>query len=454
MLEKLLKSSQITIIEGERKTAKLTFTLYALKNILQKDAIILTPIEQHLFKRKIKVIQDRFESLENVDDNLSFFILKDEWNTLKKRFSYEYFQEELEKIFQNTERQVIVFHRFGLFFEFQDRFEIEPMFRKIIDIATEYNKQVIFTIATSSINYDYMNNVMCDFSDFTLEMREHNLNERSIHVMDSLESLDNATYYFKDSGKKLLLEEKINDQANSIQTVYRVLLVTYENQELEALESIKYLMSRREIFQVTYVSSIHEVLQQVLLDPDLLFFFLDRKDFDYEVFKSLKEKLPESLFFVFFSQEFIRSNDKGLLHEIGINDVFGSDFQYNDAVVSIEKTLGRNFYFESLKSLDFDMQYLQSKQQLHTLMKSAYDNMLYFSLFIYRYDNFDLASCKLGRDKDCIYVDQKEHKIYYLALNTRDILAHKIGNSINKHDNNVTLLEACSAANIERCFEM
>jgi len=468
VLKNLIKKSQVIVLEGARQSGKLTFALYTIKYLLQKDAIIISATEKKLFKRKTDAIYNRFQALSTLDKSTELFLLKTEWNTLKEDYSYQLFRDELRRIFSETTRDVVIFHRFGLFFEFQDRFEIETMFRTIVDLAEEYNKQVIFTISTASDNYDYINNIMCDFSDLTLDMTEPNLNERDIKIVHSMHKVDQEKYLIKGSDKTLILENGENSldariandtvtqayEQAAYKNKFRVLLVAKDDQKSEAYSIVKYLLSNKKMFEITYLSSIYDVPQNFDVKPDLLFLFIERNDAIPEIFADLKKALPASRSFAFFPQEFIRGADRRELHKTGIDEIFSIYFQLDDLIIAMEKASRNYFYEESLKNIKFNSHVFDRKAGFDSIIGSAYENAIFFSLFVYSVETDNNSTLTLGRQNDFVYHDKENNKIYYLALNTREFIADIIAYRLQEKGYKVILENAANAINIEKCLAM
>lgn len=473
MLSTLIKKSQIIILEGARQSGKLTFALFTVKYLLQKNALIISATQEKLFSRKSDAIYNRFDSLRSLKTESELFVLKKEWNTLKETYSYALLRDELARLFRETERQVIIFHRFGLFFEFQDRFEIEPMFRAIVDLAEKYEKQVIFTISTASDNYDYMNNIMCDFSDLTLDMTEPNLNERDIRIVHSMHKADQERFLIKGIDKTLILEnnedaldkrlaaggaagtmEQLTQAQKASKSHFKVVMVAKEDHKTEAYEIVKYILADKKMFEITYVDSIYDLPQYFETRPDLLFLFIERSDVVEEIFTDLNKSLPESRTFAFFPQEFIRGADRRQLHKAGIDEIFSVYFQLDDLIIALEKAVGNYFYEEALKNLKFDAHVFNQKAGFDSIIGSAHENAVYFSLFVFTVEKSNDSAIVLGRKNDFVYHDREHQKIYYLALNTREFIADVIAYRLQEKGYHVILDEAANALNIEKCLAM
>jgi len=443
-----------------------------IKYLLQKDALIISATEEKLFKRKLDAINNRFDSMRSLKNTTDRFVLKKEWNTLKESYSYSLFRDELKRLFQETKRQVIIFHRFGLFFEFQDRFEIETMFRAIVELAEEHNKQVIFTISTASDNYEFMNNIMCDFSDLTLDLSEPNLNERNIKIVHSMHKVEEENYRIKGLEKTLILENGENlldaesrqlevqslpaDRAHqkTSKTKKRVLLVAKEDQKSNAYEIIKYLMADKKKFEIIYVESFYDVPQYFDLEPDLLFLFIERDEIVEEIFTDYKKSVPTSKSFVFFPQEFIRGADRRQLHSLGIDEIFSIYFQLDDLIIALEKAIGNYFYEKALQNIKFNSHVFDRKAGFDSIIGSAYENGIFFSLFVYSIQKEEKGNLVLGRNSDFVFHDKENKKIYYLALNTREFIADTIAYRLQEKGYHVILEDFSNAINIEKCLAM
>ncbi len=453
--KQLLRKSQVIIIEGERKSGKFTLAMFLMHSILKKNITILTPVEGSFFHRKVLIAKERFASLQDIDEHIDEFCLKSDWGTLKKRYSYDFFRKELESIFNSTTSEIVLFHRFESFFEFQDRFEIEPIFRLVLQLASKNNIKVIFTISTTSSHYDFMIEYIRDFSDLTLRIEEKNLNERLVQITDSLQHVGNAKLDFQSHNNRLVLQEREEESEKDVEkSHFDILIFANDNENSATIELLNYLFSDTERFTVSIIYTAQELLHHLSFEPDLLFFFINENDYRFVETVSLKKQFQKCNFFAITTAPSLRVTDRVELYKHGYEGAFTSNFSIDEFIVLIEKSLNKYFYTDNLNRLSTLEKVLKDEEEMHWLVALASNYRLYFSLFVFSYDADTFSDSKPSREYDFMYVDREHKKIYYFSFNTRKYLADRVENSLQERGWRVKLESACTVENIENCLEI
>jgi len=83
-LEQLFSKSQLTVVFGKRKCAKLSFYLFALNQYLGGASLtIISPHDQERMLERLKIAKSNISNFSNLDKQLSLNFLKSDRAELK-----------------------------------------------------------------------------------------------------------------------------------------------------------------------------------------------------------------------------------------------------------------------------------------------------------------------------------------------------------------------------------
>ena len=433
MLELINKNS--ILIEGDAKVGKTTFLLYLSKFLFKQKIKIFTPQERYLFDKRIDSASSQFPQFENISEYLNRLFLKQDWFVLKQRYGYEFFVQEIERMIAFDEEKVFVLHRFGEFFEFQDRHQIEKVYKALVKTASEHNKTIIFLINRQSENHEFIKAVADEFSDIYITLKEGSKGERLVVMKNIQEHKEYPVMHFNINHKQLLLEYN-NPKSELIANIQRTILVTeLDGVSMDIYRLCSYIFNRPN-FEVNYADSIQKILKEIFIRPDLIIISMERKDENFETIEAIKKQLPKTPIIAVHNQNFVRSEDKFHAYTYGCDELLQMNYTLENLILSLTKALKYNFYADAKESLNAIPHIIETPQQMKEFISTCIKYRVYFSLFIIQRDATGQRIFSTRRRLDYLY--ETDTHIYHIALHTlmdveEKILEHYIYSSRNVH---------------------
>lgn len=414
-IEDVLQSTSI-IISGGAKVGKTTFLSYLLQSLFKTKAIIFTTQEKYLFDRKINALSSQFKQFSNLQDLIRAFYIKEDWHNLKQKYGYAFFITELENIIANSEEKLIVMHRIGEYFEFQDRYEIENVYRSLIKIAIKYDKKIIFLANSKNENFEYIKNIADEFSDVSVTINSNNHGHRTINIKNLLNNQEYPVMNFKIHEKNFLLDYEHLSKKDEKNSIKNVLIAELDSMHDDTKEICEYLFNQPQSFNVKNANSLQTLLQEIFIIPDIIIIFMKRTQENLETTKSIKKQLPNSNIVAILDQPFIRSEDKREAYMHGIDELFSNDIILDNLILSLEKASKDTFYKKRLDTINDYTNVIENIKDFRKLANTCIDNSIFFTAFVLESKGMKKKVETSGRKHDYIY--QKGEKLYYLAVNT------------------------------------
>lgn len=451
----LTESANIITIESEPKVGKLTFTAFLLSSLLKTKALVFTPQDTYLFSRRLKVFAKQFPQLSSIEDDLNVFYLKTDWHHLKQHYGYAFFLSELSTIINNTDEEVIVFHRFGEFFEFQDRYEIEPIFRALIKLCESLGKKIIFMTNTKNENFEFIKNITEEFADVIIEIKIGDNNDRKIFIKDVLSHQHFPPYDFKSKNQKFTLEKFEAEREVSSHEKKRVLIANLASKDDRSIQLVQYLLNYSQQFSVAYADSFQSILNKIFVAPDLIVIMMSHSDANFETIKAIKEHLKEVKIVVVLDQSFIRAEDKRKAFSLGCDELLHSHYRVDDLVMTLEKSMRFGFYEQRLSALDAFPQEITTKKQLRDLIATAQEAALFFTLFKFDIlEQTNVEDISGGRQHD--YLFKKGTTLCCVKINTCHFVVDKIIENYQRRGIKLSLnchADALDKDELEKCMK-
>lgn len=447
----LLNADSI-IIYGSGKAGKMTFLFY-LVNFLYKDrAIIFTPQESYLFERRVKALSMQYKQFANLKDVISPYFLDQEWNSLKQKYGYEFFLEELTKIIKTSQEKIIVLHRIGEYFEFQDRYEIENVYKTLIKVTTQYEKKMIFLANDQNENFEYIHRIADEFTDVSISLSNNEENERLLNIKDVLRNKEYPLMHFKIHQENFILDlyEK-NPQVT--QSKDKNILIAEINQTHDNMKDIFRYIFDKPNFNIKYAYSLQGILQEIFICPDIIIVLMKREQKNFDTISAIKKQLPDTSIIGILDQDFVRTEDIQEAYANGCDELFANNFSLESLILTLQKASKTLFYTESIKTLPEYNNVLNSIEDFRSFAQECIKRSLFFTAFVFESETeFEFISSP-SRNSDYIY--QTKHKIYYLALSSmpKDI-KHIIKNYKKRHsDISLTCIwEPVNHVSLENCL--
>ena len=455
-LEKLINDSNITIIIGDSKSGKNSFALYIIKNILRQNCCILSSLENSLYRRKISLAQENFNNFSYISQDLNYFLINNDFINLKRTYNYDFFEEEFHKIIEQSNDSVIYINRFEEFFEQQDRHDIEPLFKAILQFTKEQKKKVIFVISSSSYHFDFIYPILRDFSDLILSIKKVTLTKRLIEIKYSFQYIDDCKFNFFSKDRELYIESykkckliqpknKIDESKAELENVktddnIHILIISTN---LKLISFHKYLLNHKDSknFKISFIKNDPlKALQMALKNPNLIIYNPDKKTLKLDICETIKENGLKSKILYIFNKNFVRTGEKSRVIEAGCHKLFSENFNFEEYIFSLQRYINSEFYENRFDNLNSKVIIFSDKVKFNNEVKIYFKNKILFTIFRYIYSvDEDLVKklSNLMRDYDKAFIDKEKKVILYLAVNTRKNLGEAIKNRLKTLDETI-----------------
>jgi len=425
-LTSLLQANSI-IIDSGGKAGKMTFLLYLVNFLYKSKAIIFTPQESYLFNRRLEALTTQYQQFANLKENITSYFLDNNWNSLKQKYGYEFFIKEMTRIIIEAEEKVIVIHRFSEFFEFQDRYEIDNVYKALIKLSAEHEKKLIFLVNNQHENYEYIRRISEEFTDVSIGLKNNDKNERLLNIKDVLQNKEYPLMHFRIHENNFILDLYTKNQAIEDSKVKNILIAELDKAHDNMKDICRYIFDKPN-FSVKYADSLQSILQEIFIAPDIVIVLMQRDEKNFETITAIKKQLPDTQIIGILDQDFVRTEDVQEAYNKGCDELYANNMSLEALILTLQKASKTLFYTESLKTLPEFPNVLESLEDFKSYGAACIERSLFFTAFTIesKQDLADIAHT--ARNNDFIYFTK--HKIYFLALST---MPKDIKHIINKY---------------------
>lgn len=419
IISSLKMFSSISIF-GKRQSGKLTLAWYFASQLTKKPVTLISPFSKVFLHKKILANLDKNSSCQLMLDNLISFNLKSDWKSKKNFYGYNFFNKEIEKIIHES-HDVIIFHRIDSFFEIQDSNEIEEFIFNIIYFSLSLDKKIIVTINMSNSNSDYIYECFEKSidSEFLISKIPYKPKVRDVEIISSLFTLEYSNFTFEFNHPKAsfdLLPKHNSDQLIKSTSLFNIVLAS---ESLELINIINYLFNK-DCFEIKIIPPrLTDITVSIANNPHLIIFNPIENLDDLE-FKKIGSALIQSKNKAIFisSKSFIRNQDKLTILTQGFSYALGKDFYIEELILSIEVSIGYNFYNQEIDKIPNKNYIIYEYKTFNTFIHVMLKKNIFFSIFKFIYktpiNEQDLKN-SLRRSFDIIY-SIKNYNIFYLFL--------------------------------------
>ena len=429
-LSTLLNANSI-IIDSGGKAGKMTFLFYLINFFYKDKAIIFTPQESYLFNRRIDALSSQYPQFKDLQDNITSYFLDEEWNSLKQKYGYEFFLEELLHIIKTSQESVIVMHRVGEFFEFQDRYEIENIYKTLIKTAIKHQKKMIFLVNNKNENYEYIRRIAEEFTDISINITNNEKNERLLNIKDVLHHKEYPLMHFKIHKENFILDLYEKDEIDVDFLTKNILIAELDETDKHMRDVCTYIFNKPN-FTVKYASSLQSILQEIFISPDVIVILMKRNQKNFDTISAIKKQLPDTVIVGILDQDFVRTEDVQEAYSNGCDELFANNLSLDNLILALQKASKTLFYSQSLQTLSVNQNIFNTLDEFKTLAHECVERSLFFSAFTLESKTKFEPIASSSRNSD--YIFQTDYKIYYLALSTlpKDI-TNIVDNYAKKH---------------------
>ncbi|UCM99435.1 hypothetical protein LCX93_07780 [Sulfurimonas sp. SWIR-19] len=437
------------IIDSSAKIGKMTFVTYLVNSFFKEKALLFTSQESFLFQRRMNSLEKQFIQFEDIQKIFTPYYLKEDWHTLKQRYGFSFFHKELEHLIATSEEKIIIIHRFEEYFEFQDRYEIDNIYKALIKLVSEYDKKIFFLTNNKHENYEYVQHVADEFSDVVISISANEKNERIINIKDILHNKEHPYMIFGIKNETFLLHYYKESHEEATERT-KTILIAQLDQTDDSLSKVCEYIFNREKFIIKHADSLQTMLQEIFIRPDLVIVMMKRTRANLETVTSIKTQLKDSPIIAILDQDFVRAEDIQEAYHCGCDELFSNNFSLDILILALQKAAKVPFYSNELLTLTKYKNIMESLAELKTLALECLDKSIFFTLFLFKTAPKREKIDKISRKHDYIY--QTDDKLYYLALSTMP----KDVKHIEKKYENLELesiWEPTKQTKIEECFK-
>jgi len=441
------------IIDGNSKSGKMTFLSYLINFLYKNKAIIFTTQESYLFKRRLGALSQQFTQFLDIESSVTPYYLKDNWHIVKQKYGYEFLIKELEHIIATSDEKIVVMHRFGEFFEFQDRYEIENIYKALTKLTLLHDKKIIFLVNNKNENYEYINHVAEEFSDVSISIKSNESNERLINIKNILQNQEYPLMNYKITQNNFSLDYHKANQAVTENKVKNILIAELDTAHDNMKEIFGYILNKPN-FSVKYANCLQSILQEVFIAPDVVVVLMQRSEENFKTIQTIKEQLPNTKIVGIMDQDFIRSEDMQEAYDKGCDELFANNFALETLILTMQKAAKVPFYSDAIELLPKYNNILNNFDEFRELAKGCEKLSVFFTAFSIE-SKIKFKKVKTsGRNND--YLFQTDYKLYYLVINTmpKDI-KHIVKNYEDEHKDLVIncIWEPINNISLEECMK-
>jgi len=413
-LTSLLRTNSI-IVNGGTKAGKMTFLFYLVNFLYKSKAIIFTPQESYLYNRRLSALTTQYQQFTNLKENITSYFLDDDWNTLKQKYGYGFFIQEMTRIIIAADEKVIVIHRIAEFFEFQDRYEIDNVYKALIKLSVVHQKKMIILVNNQHDNYEYIHRIAEEFTDVSIELNNNDQNERILNIKDVLHNKEYPAMHFRIHENNFILDFYTKNQVIEDSKVKNILIVELDEVHGNIKDICRYIFNKPN-FSVKYADSLQSILQEIFIAPDIVIVLMKRDEKNFATIRAIKNQLPDTQIIGMLDQDFVRTEDVQEAYNKGCDELYANNMSLETLILTLQKASKTLFYTESIKTLPKFPNVMESLEDFKTFGAACIERSLFFTAFTIESKHNLTDVVHTARHNDYIYFTK--YKIYVLALST------------------------------------
>ena len=420
-LENSLKKSDFILVEGDKKSGKLLFSINESIKENKEKILILSTYSKYILQKKLETFKNlKIDNLTTSISKIKILTLKENWPEIKSTYGLDFLLKDIIHAIEKYQPDTLILHRFDLFFDNHEINELKIFLEKIIKIKQQNSIKLFFTISNASNNL--IKEIIENFSDINLEIKLKN-NQRIIEVKHSIYPLKYITYDYLIKNNTIMLkpiikkETEIIIKENNKHLKKKILIIT-KNKDLK--NTLFYIFNN-EFFEVEIAKNTSEIINKTLNNPDLIIYNPFDEEIDFNVCSTIKENKLKSKLIYITNQIYIRSEDKILGISQGCYEIFPYNFNIFEFISEIEKIFQLNFYTLKASKIKY-FKFITNKNMFCAILEELYKEKMFFT-FIKIISNYKI-DINLLRQTDFVY--QEDNKYYIILTHTRLINTENI----------------------------
>jgi len=450
-----LDHADFSVIEGDRKSGKLTFFFHILNNITNnKHATIITSANQSVFLKKINIFKESISEFKDLNDHLEFFFLKEGWKELLKRFDHDFLLKDIGRIVEKMPGDNLFIDNLGEMFDLHEQTEIPKFVKDLHNLGQIHKKNIFVSLSKNSDSYQVTRNILLNYLDIIVAVKpsKNIANIRLIDVPVSNYPLEKTHFEIKLENKELTLSKR-TDPLPSPSEPYPFI----HTQQQQALAPIKvekikdqhnivlisdcenvtkfhhYILEHQKKIQLTVIKTPENTDIETLKEADIIIFNSNTnisQGMDFSIAEIAKEHNLNGELFYLCNREHSREQEKISASLNGYREFFNIRTRIINYVMALEKSLNFNFYSRIICQKHEEFYIENDKQEFKKQVKKSIQNRLFFTLFSFSYDQYTFTPETMKatfRDGDFAIIDHKKSSLILYC------------NSAQKEDSNIIL---------------
>ncbi len=408
-IENAIKKSELILTEGENKSGKLTFALFATANIFSDRSLVMfSSFPKSLMLKRLSAIADLGDKkVVNIINSMKILCLKENFKELKRRFGYKFMIEDIKRVIEKDSCKTLLFHRLDLFFEIQERDDAEQFIEELIEVKELYDIRLLITSSAPNNPNNFINEILENYTDMNLYIEKENRIE--IKVQSSIFPVHHLRYLFQLENKTLELKPLKDNKTNLVtqetqaeKPLKKILLIS---QDKELINLHRFLFERKG-YSFETASTLSETIQKILKGPDLIIYNPPDESYDLEVCTIVKNNNLKSKLIYIVNKDYVRQSDKMNAVNAGCYEIYSKNFIFEEYILTLERIIQNHFYTTLIQQLPSQKETIKSIRHFCNIIDGFSHNRIYASIISAKTNIPKEILFSKIREKDIMFYDE------------------------------------------------
>lgn len=444
-LHQSLAKSNFLLIEGDKKIGKFTLALYLCTHFLQSQKLlILSGLDKRLFQKRLKILHSlTIPSLDTLLQKSTILNVKSTYDILKFQYGWDFLFQDIKKAIEDSEANVVIFHRIGLMLEHLDEEDVKIFIEKMASFFESNGKKALFTLDTAMQSIKEMMENYADIAFFIYNQE----NDKIVEIKNSIFPSTYQKFRFILTNKAVVLQpySTIKKQSNPTSIKKRLLLITPDKH----LQKLHRFLFKKSSIELELTTNSDDMIMQILTNPEVITYHSHNPQLDTKICNIIQtNKLTTKLIYL-VHKDFIRYEDRMIATKEGCYEVLPQRFIFKEYIMILERALEEFFYSSLIQQLPNFKEITNCKKFLEVLQYYI-DNGILFTFVALKTKNKE-AIIKTIRNNDIYYM--KEDIIYIAFLNILQINIENVFKKFHQEYEIITIREALEIEEIRNLCE-
>lgn len=385
LIEQVIQKSDLIFLKGAAKVGKLTFSLFSIVNYLpDPSCLVLSGVSKPLLSKRFKAMRHlEDEKLLSGLDSAKRFSLKEGYVELVDMHGSNLLIDDIKTIFQRNKVSVLVIHRIDLFFDIHQVEEAKEFLDSLVSLRSELGIKVFITALVSNDVHDFMEDLVENYVDTSLHVKKEST--PIIEVTNSIFPAFPNIFSFQKIGQQLVLKPVVKQDSSlvaslpsagleEIESASKVVVLAAENEHVVSLS--QYIFDRKD-FSLKISNSLSETVHSILQNPRLIIYNPADNEFDLKLCQVIKDNKLSSKLIYLVNKGYVRVEDKIKAVNLGCEDVLSVNFNFEEYILSIEKSLKESFYSSLVSQLPENL-VVNNQKQFFDIVDNLAEERVFF----------------------------------------------------------------------------